>query len=169
MRPHLIIWIIAVFITSGTSAKQRTELLDTTMLRYSLSELLSLDHFGRPNYSVLKSLRSSHLLRRPCYSHRGSRQSLSVVGAGVSVFWSNCRHVLRRTSVPRGICYGNLCYPETFSQNTVVNVLCSNMRIAHLNTRSINNKTALITDTILDRKIDILCLSETWHKENDLS
>lgn len=171
MRLHMITWIIAWItadlILSGTSVKQWTELLGFTMLRYSLSDLLSLGHHSRPDISLIQTLRSMQLLRRPSYNHRGSRLSRSTAGAGVTALWSNRRRSLRRTSGCRGIGHGNLRYPEVLSQKPAANVCCSTMRLAHFNTRSINNKTALITDTILDRKIDILCLSETWHKDND--
>lgn len=41
------------------------------------------------------------------------------------------------------------------------------VKVAHLNIRSLNNKSALLSDVILDRHLDIICVSETWLHSND--
>ena len=36
-----------------------------------------------------------------------------------------------------------------------------------LNTRSLNNKALLIYDIILDKKLNFLCVKETWKSQQD--
>lgn len=66
----------------------------------------------------------------------------------------------------RGVCSANLSYPH---KSTALNggVRLEEIRFAHLNTRSINNKSASICDIIADKNLDFLCLCETWHQPND--
>ena len=45
------------------------------------------------------------------------------------------------------------------------NKLC----IAALNARSISNKSAVIYDHIVDNKLDVLCVSENWISDGDIS
>lgn len=40
-------------------------------------------------------------------------------------------------------------------------------RFAHLNVRSLNNKTAVLHDIILNNALDFFCICETWHQPND--
>ena len=46
---------------------------------------------------------------------------------------------------------------EPFSSPTA-----PNLRIATLNPRSVQNKSAIINNHILENKIDILCITESW-------
>ena len=43
------------------------------------------------------------------------------------------------------------------------------LRIATLNARSVNNKSAVIFDHILYNKFDIICLTEIWINDGDFS
>lgn len=41
------------------------------------------------------------------------------------------------------------------------------IRFTHLNVRSLNKKTDLFYDIILDKELVVFCISETWHQQND--
>ncbi len=41
------------------------------------------------------------------------------------------------------------------------------VKAALLNARSVNNKAVLLSDIIIEEEIDLVCLTETWHKQCD--
>lgn len=41
------------------------------------------------------------------------------------------------------------------------------LKLAQTEPKSINNKAQFLTDIITDYNLDIICLTETWHKESD--
>lgn len=41
------------------------------------------------------------------------------------------------------------------------------LKSALFNARSVNNKAVVLSDIILEHKLDLFCLTETWHKESD--
>ncbi len=41
------------------------------------------------------------------------------------------------------------------------------LKSAFFNARSVNNKAVILSDIIVEKKLDILCLVETWHKQSD--
>jgi len=43
----------------------------------------------------------------------------------------------------------------------------SSMSIAWLNTQSLRNKTAIVCETVADKSLDVLALTETWHSGSD--
>ncbi|KAF7640813.1 hypothetical protein LDENG_00012310, partial [Lucifuga dentata] len=43
----------------------------------------------------------------------------------------------------------------------------NSLRLSLFNIRSLSNKAALINELIMDSKLDILCLTETWQQQND--
>jgi exonuclease III len=56
----------------------------------------------------------------------------------------------------------------TLSESNHLNRKCpSGLNIATLNVRSINNKSACVTDFISSRNIDVLALQETWHENSE--
>jgi len=61
----------------------------------------------------------------------------------------------------------NLFFSRMSSENKRDKHAISKIRLAQLNVRSMNKKAALLYDTILDGKLDFICLSETWHQQND--
>ena len=47
--------------------------------------------------------------------------------------------------------------------------ICPNVKIELLNAQSLTNKSCLIHDHILDKHLDLMCLTETWHKPDMFS
>ena len=43
------------------------------------------------------------------------------------------------------------------------------LRVATLNARSISNKSAVICDHIIENKLDVLCISETWINDGEMT
>lgn len=153
-----------VYAITGFCGTLESRLWNTNMIRYSYSELFSLDHHLPPSTCIIKTLRSFKLLHRPRYLHRGSRRCFYPSPAGINVLHSSSRRSRHLNS--RGICSSNLHFPQKTLQNRVKNA-SSKIRLAQLNVRSMNKKAALLHDIILDRKLDFLCLCETWHQPND--
>ncbi len=47
-------------------------------------------------------------------------------------------------------------------------MVCQSLvNVALFNACSVNNKALLLSDIIVDRKLDLLFINETWHKQND--
>lgn len=65
----------------------------------------------------------------------------------------------------RGINFENLRHPSRLSASASTSN--QNFNIAHLNARSITNKTSLINDLILDKKWNLFCISETWQQPGE--
>lgn len=124
---------------------------------------LKLHHCHAPldseTYNLCLSL---GIARRPRYIHRSKRApSLTCAGAAqIPTLNTNCARRPRKKNI-RGIIHEHLrrLYTSTISTR--------GFNLAHLNARSISNKTSLINDLILQRNMDILCLSETWQQPGD--
>uniref|UniRef100_A0AAV2KZ14 Alkylated DNA repair protein AlkB homologue 8 N-terminal domain-containing protein n=1 Tax=Knipowitschia caucasica TaxID=637954 RepID=A0AAV2KZ14_KNICA len=155
------------------------------MLQYTPSRLLELNnHRYQLDTGILKHL---GILRRPRYVHRGSgrwlkRQKSS--GNTVPAVWSETRFVAARTR------HQNAVTMETTSaapalqwtrrkQNpgvdfTVLRPLprmarLQNTKVELFNVQSLSNKACLIYDHIVEKDIDIMCLTETWQKPDVFS
>ncbi|CAL9705986.1 unnamed protein product [Knipowitschia caucasica] len=155
------------------------------MLQYTPSRLLELNnHRYQLDTGILKHL---GILRRPRYVHRGSgrwlkRQKSS--GNTVPAVWSVTRFVAARTR------HQNAVTMETTSaapalqwtrrkQNpgvdfTVLRPLprmarLQNTKVELFNVQSLSNKACLIYDHIVEKDIDIMCLTETWQKPDVFS
>lgn len=152
-------------------------------LKYSIPQLLKLRNYSSPTcISVIKQLK---LQSRPRYIHRSCRRKfvLSQSGDSIPSLWSTerivARHIrhqnasllgLNRPSVgascirpvtaewniKRGVDFSLLRSPQYTTP--------SNINIELFNTQSLTNKSCLIHSHILDRNIDIMCLTETWHQ-----
>lgn len=144
------------------------------MLRYSASQLFRINHFTTPPLclSVIEYL---GLLRvgRPRYVHRGSKRGFVYTGSAdtIPTVWSR-RPVtahLRHHNKPH-VCSVNLKPLACVDGITVLPAIATynnSHTFMLLNTRSLNNKASLINEIIIDRKLDFLCLTETWQNQQD--
>ena len=116
------------------------------MLLYSCDQLRLLNHAGPPTRLARKSI-FRHRLWQPCKSE-------SVVTSGDSV------------RVP----------PITNNVNNNVNkpsatdLDCSaqtSLKVGWLNVQSLSNKTSAVLELIDDKHLDVLVLTETWHRSSD--
>lgn len=118
------------------------------------------------NTRVRETLRSLHLLRRSKYVHRGSQRNFNITGTDIKVSCSRPTCTDIKQNISCGVCPANLCYPQ-------VSTIYSDkarpefIRFAHLNVRLLNKKTDLLYYIILNKKLDVFCISETWHQQND--
>ena len=109
------------------------------MLTYLADELRAIDHDRPPERAVRKTLFSFHLWRPARYRRPGCAPGPSPPVADPEV------NKLSRRSADLS------------------------MSIGWLNVQSLNNKTDAVSDVIVDRSLDVLALTETWHvTSNDL-
>ncbi|GLD52932.1 uncharacterized protein AKAME5_000576000 [Lates japonicus] len=145
-------------------------------LRHTSSQLLRLNHSSHPSMDLTTTLRQFDLLRRCPYTHRGSRRKVfynSTPKNSIPSLWSD------RSSHSSALRHHNIrtCHLSTrhLSPLNILPVLTSAsrtskqkpLRTALFNTRSLNNKSLILNKFILDNKLDLLCLTETWHKPMD--
>lgn len=158
------------------------------MLSYSVEQLVNLNSFFTPACTaVIKQL---GLLRRPRYIHRSSRKtffcSQSSDGTTIPALWSTTRTVAPRTRHQNAVSYRrssldvSMATPLSelngkrgvdFSLLRPVQrfVASSKSKIELLNAQSITNKSCFIHDHILDKGLDYMCITETWHQPNTFS
>ena len=109
------------------------------MLTYLADELRAIDHDRPPERAVRKTLFSLYLWRPARYRRPGCAPGPSAPVADAEVN----KHERRSADL--------------------------SMSIGWLNVQSLNNKTDAVSDVIVDRSLDVLALSETWHvTSNDL-
>ena len=63
-----------------------------------------------------------------------------------------------------GVCDGNLI---TITSNHLTETVHNQLRISHINTRSVSKKASDLQKEIMDKDIDICALTETWIKPDD--
>ncbi len=68
---------------------------------------------------------------------------------------------------PAGINYNNLSVPIQKEISLAFSESPRLLKSAFFNARSVNNKAVTLSDIIVENKMDILCLVETWHKQSD--
>lgn len=138
------------------------------LIRYSAAELRNLCSSILP--SCLDVIKSLQLLRRPRYVHRASRHKfveLSTTSAVSAVLWCHASSSRRRHQNKNYARSANL-RPLTCVDTAPCTVLTNKSATFMLqNTRSLNNKAGLIYDIITDRKLDFMCLTETWQNQQD--
>ncbi|KAG1953756.1 hypothetical protein F2P79_009272 [Pimephales promelas] len=140
-------------------------------LRYCALELKNLNSHIVPGNGSLVIIKSLHLLRRPPYVHRAVRHKLVYVDTSqtIPVVRSITTRRQRHQNEPR-IHLLNLQPVEQAADATshANSSVLKSVSFMLLNTRSLNNKAPLIHDIITDRKLDFLCLTETWQNQMDL-
>lgn len=120
----------------GVTRVQEFKPWKTSMIRYSFSELLSLDHHLPPSECTQNALRAHQLLRRPSYIHCGSRRGLYLSSTGINVL---CSHSLGSGHINScGICMSNLTYPQMSLPNKRDKSETFKIRLAQLNVGSMN-------------------------------
>lgn len=144
-------------------------------LRYTSTQLLSLYHHAPPSLDKLATLKQLCLLRRRPYVHRGTRRKFVLhftAENNIPSIWSE--RSSRHSGYKHNICTRHLCTGPTNHYN-LRSVPASPTRTpqqnplktALFNTRSLNNKSLLLHEFIMDKELDLLCLTETWHKPMD--
>lgn len=159
----ILMWIVALFLTSSSSA----------LFQYSTAELLKLC-FNPTASAVLKSTLHSGSenarLPRRRYLHRGSRRSFNIdVSTSINSFWSSSRRQPRSssrrvdqsvlTSLPRSTNASSV-----FHKNNL-----SDLHFGLYNIWSLSGKGLFLQDFINDHKYDFFSLTETWQQPNDFS
>lgn len=151
------------------------------MLSYSVNRLMNLNSFFTPPcITVIKQL---GLLRRPCYSHRSSHRKFvySQTSPTIPALWSVTRTVAPRTrhqsavsnrtsslgvsmATPFSELNGKRGVDSSLLRPVQRLVASSSSKIELLNAQSITNKSCLIHDHILNKCLDFMCITETWHQ-----
>ncbi len=68
---------------------------------------------------------------------------------------------------PAGFNYNNLFVPIQKEISRAFSESPRLLKSAFFNARSVNNKAVILSDIIVEKNLDILCLVETWHKQSD--
>ena len=138
----------------------------STLIQYMSAELLQLrSHYRSAPPSVLH--RFPYIARRR-YIHRGAGRSYNIDDStAIQSIWSS-GHRLPPKNTGRRVDHSALA-----SLARPANVGFSNqhsdVNFGLLNTRSLTGKGQLLQDLLLDRKLDCLCLTETWQTPDDFS
>ena len=156
------------------------------MLSYSVNQLMNLNSFFTPPCTaVIKQL---GLIRRPRYIHRSSRRQFvcSQTSLTIPALWSAARTVATRIRHQSAVSYrissldvsmatplselnGKRGVDSSLLRPVQRLVASSSSKIELLNAQSITNKSCLIHDHILDKCLDYMCITETWHQPNTFS
>ncbi len=148
-------------------------------LRYSSMQLRQFIPKTPPSTEFIATLKNFGLLLRPRYIHRGSRRKFwysSTSTNSIPVLWSH-------RSSDAGSCTSALHHHNNTRHQSAPAVNSFNLRqiptspaiiskqkhlkIALLNARSISNKSLILNEFITDKQLDLLCITETWHKPLD--
>lgn len=103
---------------------------------------------------------------RPRYIHRGSQRGFLFTGSkGISSFWSSTR---RPPKQPSDLSISVLARLAR-SANAPLSSDNTSVSFGLLNIRSLTGKGHLVQDLLTDRKLDFMCLNETWQLPGDFS
>ncbi|KAM3583200.1 uncharacterized protein V6R79_009203 [Siganus canaliculatus] len=144
------------------------------MLKYSFQQLLS--HNNRNTPPCIAVIKQLGILRRPRYIHRSSRRQFVYTNShSINSICSVALPARHQSSVPaalrnstaaraqhwqpgkRGVDFSLLRPVPRFTPS-------SSVKIELLNIRALTEKSTFILDHILDKKLDIMCLTETWQQ-----
>jgi len=148
------------------------------MLKYSIPQLLKHNNCIIP--TCISAVKLLGLLRRPRYIHRSSHRKFvySQPGHSVPSIWSAEYTVAPLPRHQNTVALGTSSTGNTarslhtkqdkkrgvdFSLQVQRSTTSSNIKIELLNAQSLANKASLIHEHILDKGIDFMCLTETWH------
>ena len=101
-------------------------------------------------------------------THRGSRRHYQYGNSGsIKSFWSTTPRPSKNTG--RRANHSVLAHvPRAASTaNAAVSLSSTTVTVGLLNICALNTKAHLVQDLMTDRKLDMLCLTETWQKPND--
>ena len=137
------------------------------LIKYTVDELRKLNSVFLSSPSCLEVIKSLHLLRRPPYVHRAVRYKFvynTNVFSAIPVISCSASQQRRAERKPRPppanlrnlVCTDSSAAPTGRSASFILQ-----------NIRSINNKAVLIHDIITEKKLDFICLTETWQNQQD--
>ena len=123
-------------------------------LKYSAAELLRLrvNTHGTPVPLALQGQEFLAPPPRPRYVHRGSGRRRSQT---------------KRQERKHGADHSVLRPVQRDTTNNTTAPTCSSISFALLNCHSLNNKSPIISELLLDNHIDLLLLCETWQQPQD--
>lgn len=149
---HLTAMLWTIFHSS------RPNLSATGMkLKYSISQLLNLNNCTIP--TCVAAIKERGLLSRPRYIHRSSRGRFIYHQPGHSAsaipsIWTTDARLPRH----QGSNTSSVLWPlKRFA-------ISSTLKIELFYTQSLINKSSFIQDHIIDKGLDLMCITETWHQ-----
>lgn len=138
-------------------------------LRYTAHQLLNLKWYFVLGKDTRMRCGAVGILRPKRYFHRSSRSRSNILLTSTN--YVTHPTILRKPRKipwrPTGVNLNNLVAVrrnETSSDSPAPTCL---LKLMLINVRSINNKASFLADIITDYNLDIICLTETWHKESD--
>lgn len=136
------------------------------LLQYSAAELLRLrSQRSRSPPAALCFHLDICFQYQPRYIHRGSRRGFLFTGSkGISSFWSSTRRPPRH--IGRSVNHSVLA---RLARSANAPLSSDNTSFSLLNIRSLTGKGHLVQDLLTDRKLDFMCLNETWQLPGDFS
>ena len=132
-------------------------------VNYSRQQLLDLRARSKLQPDLYQFLKFQGILRtRRTRAGKSMKQSCGF--HRISPLWK-----VRKPSIVKFTAGANLNNLVTIKRHPLSSTSANSLNFCLLNARSINNKTLQIKDYVVDKKIDIFALTETWLKPDDCS
>lgn len=134
-------------------------------LRYIAGKLMNLKRNYFLANDTFELCRNVGILRPMRYMHRASRRKfIHDISDSISVpvFQRKTNRLLCN-----GVDFNNLSVLKRVEIAPSFLTLPSLVKSALFNARSVNNKAVILSYTIIEKKLDLVCLTETWHKQGD--